>query len=280
MTVLVTGHNGFLGRYIMTAVGERSGRVMGVGRPTTEIPSTSFDQLLAEVKPSVVIHCAGPASVPSSFADPHADHAGSVSVLEAVLDRVGDAKLLLVSSAAVYGQPETLPVTEHATPAPISPYGIHRLEGEDLARCRAEHLAVARVFSAYGEGLRRQVLWDVASQALDGRSIELDGTGAESRDFIHARDVAAALAVIVDKAPFDGETFNVGTGSETTIARLASLITKELEAPPARFTGVLRIGDPARWQADITRLRQLGFAPSVSIEDGARAYARWVRERE
>jgi len=178
----------------------------------------------------------------------------------------------------VYGEPEKLPVAEDAPLAPVSPYGLHRVEAERLALDSGVPLAIARVFSAYGEGLRRQVLWDVARRALSGRPVELSGTGEETRDFVHAQDVAGAIAAIADAAAFEGEIVNVGTGVETSVAELANVIVRELAGGEIRFTGDARPGDPARWRADVTTLRSLGFEPSVAIEDGAAAYARWVRD--
>jgi UDP-glucose 4-epimerase len=278
VTTLVTGHRGFLGRYLVSHLEAAGQQVVGAGRPEVELPSEAFDRLLEVARPELIVHCAGPASVPGSIVDPEADRNGAVELLRQLLPRVSSAKLLLVSSAAVYGEPEGLPVAEDAPLAPMSPYGRHRAEAERLALESGGRLAIARVFSAYGEGLRRQVLWDVAQRALAGGQVELSGTGSESRDFVHARDVAAAICAIGERAAFEGEIVNVGTGVETSIARLAELITTELGGGDVCFTGAVRPGDPARWRADISRLRSLGFEPTVSVEDGARAYARWVRE--
>jgi nucleoside-diphosphate-sugar epimerase len=233
---------------------------------------------MREAEPKLVVHCAGPASVPASLGNPAADRAGAVDVLAAVIERMGRARLVLISSAAVYGQPEQLPIAEDAPLAPVSPYGRHRVEAEGLAGASGVPLVIARVFSAYGEGLRRQVLWDIARRALDAGTVELSGTGEETRDFVHARDVAGAVCAMVRSGAFEGEVVNVATGVETSIAELAELMTRELGAGGARFSGAVRPGDPTRWRANVTRLRGLGFEPTTRIEDGARAYARWVRE--
>ena len=277
MVALVTGQNGFIGRYVVSELEAGGNEVVGAGRPNIEIPSPAFDSLVAKTRPDVVVHCAGPASVPASLERPEADRIGAVDVLRALLDRLDGARLILVSSAAVYGNPERLPVAEESPLAPVSPYGRHRVEAEELARESGVPLVVARVFSAYGEGLRRQVLWDIARRALADGSVELSGTGDETRDFVHARDVAAAIGVIARRSEFEGEIVNVGTGVETSIARLAELITAELGGTVS-FTGVRRPGDPERWRADTTRLRSLGFEPPTPIDAGAAAYARWVRE--
>jgi len=277
VTTIVTGHRGFLGGYVAARLREQGEHVVGAGRPDVELLSQRFGELLARSRADLIVHCAGPASVPRSIEDPGRDRQGSVGVLRALLPQLGSTRLLLVSSAAVYGDPDRLPVSEDAPLAPISPYGWHRAEAETLALESGGPVVIARVFSAYGEGLRRQVLWDVAQRALDGGPVELSGTGDETRDFVHARDVAAAIGAIAERAAFEGEVVNVGTGVETPIAHLAELITTELGGGEVRFTEAVRPGDPTRWRADISRLRSLGFEPATSIEDGVRAYARWVR---
>ena len=277
MTTLVTGHRGFLGGYIARRLREQGEHVVGAGRPDVELPSQQFGELLARSRAGLVVHCAGPASVPRSIEDPSGDRQGSVEVLRTLLPQLGSTRLLLVSSAAVYGDPDWLPVSEDAPLAPVSPYGVHRAEAEKLALQSGVPVVIARVFSAYGERLRRQVLWDIARRTLAGGPVQLSGTGEETRDFVHARDVAAAIGAIAGRAAFEGEIVNIGTGVETPIVRLAELITTELGGGDVRFTGAVRPGDPARWRADISRLRALGFEPATSIEDGVRAYARWVR---
>jgi UDP-glucose 4-epimerase len=282
VVALVTGSHGFLGRWISAALEAAGWPVTGAGRPDHEIPSPEFDRVLADARPTLVVHCAGPASVPASVEDPHADREASVSVTSELIDRLSrlspQPRLVLISSAAVYGEPRALPIREDAPYAPISPYGRHRVECETLARSSVLPVAVMRIFSAYGEGLRRQVLWDIAQRALAGGPIELLGTGRESRDFVHASDVGRAVVVAATRAPFGGEAYNLAAGVETPISELAEMLTRALHvAGQPVFTGVGRSGDPARWLADISALRALGFEPQVSLAEGVTRYAAWVR---
>lgn len=282
---LVTGAHGLLGSAVCEALAAGGWTVAPAGRPQVQVPSPAFDSLLRYARPGLVVHCAGPASVPASIEDPTADFEGSVGVLSALLDRLAALesapRLVLISSGAVYGEPAWLPVSEDAPLEPISPYGHHRVACEQLAREHAEAGSVPavslRVFSAYGEGLRRQALWDICRKALEDDEVLLLGTGEESRDFVHARDVAQAVVVAARGAAFEGEAYNVGTGKETTIAELASLLVAALGVDKRiAFTGERRHGDPARWQADIERLAGLGYEPAVAIAHGATAYARWA----
>jgi UDP-glucose 4-epimerase len=286
MVVLVTGAYGFLGRAISTEL-ERSGHVVArAGRPHVELRSAQFAELLADADPETVVHCAGPASVALSVNDPAADFDGSAGVLADLLALLArrplPPRIAVLSSAAVYGDPDTLPVAETAPTRPVSPYGFHRVACEVLLNEYRElqggDAVSLRVFSAYGEGLRRQVLWDICSRALTEVAVELQGTGDESRDFIHASDVSRAVTRILQEPVFPSDALNVATGRETTISDLAHILLDALGNPAVvRFTGVPRPGDPARWCADVDLLRKLDFDPIVPIEEGARAYAAWCR---
>jgi UDP-glucose 4-epimerase len=284
MVIAVTGAKGFLGRHVSKALSDAGNSVVGLGRPEVEIPSPAFERRLADLRPDVVVHCAGPSSVPGSLEHPETDRAGSVGVtaaLLATLERLEPTpKLVLLSSAAVYGQPRRLPITETDEPDPISPYGVHRLEVEQLALSSDIPAVIARVFSAYGEGLRRQVLWDIAVKVRAGGPVELWGTGDESRDFVHATDIGRAIVLLCARDRFANGVVNVASGRETTIREIAELLLRELGADAElRFRGVEREGDPLRWQADVERLRSLGWEPSVPVGDGVTRYARWAREQ-
>jgi UDP-glucose 4-epimerase len=284
MVALVTGAFGFLGRHVAARLAEEGWDVAEAGRPRTEIPSPEFDALLAKAAPRLVVHCAGPASVPASLADPEHDFRGSVEVLHELLERLRgrETALVLISSAAVYGQPERLPVAEDAPTRPISPYGFHRLHCELALREFHElwglRSCALRVFSAYGEGLRRQIMWDVCAKALREGEVALHGTGTESRDFVHAADVARAVALVAREAPLKAEAYNVGTGVETRLDELAPLLLEALHSDaPLSFSGEARAGDPANWRADVSRLAALGFEPEARVEEGAARYAEWAR---
>jgi UDP-glucose 4-epimerase len=282
MVTVVTGGNGFLGRHISAELERQGSRVVRAGRPEFDIPSDAFDRLLAEAGPDLVVHCAGPASVSASVADPGNDRKGAVDVtvsLVSSLERLQPApRLLLVSSAAVYGQPDRLPVVETSAVAPISPYGHHRLEAERVAQESSLATATLRVFSAYGDGLRRQLLWDVAEKGLSDDVVELWGTGQETRDFVHAEDVGRAVTAVASSSSFEADVVNVGSGAETTVEEVASLLLQELGlASKLRFRGVERAGDPMRWQADVSHLRAFGWSPGVPLAEGIGRYARWVR---
>jgi UDP-glucose 4-epimerase len=298
--VLITGVTGFIGRYTARQFSEAGWTVIGLGtRPlensprqdlaiyhSLKLPSAELSALIKSWQPDVCIHCAGRASVDLSVSDPASDFQSGVSLtfslLDALRNHAAHCQLLLLSSAAVYGDPEHLPITESHLTRPISPYGFHKLMSEQLCQefFQLYQLPTAsvRIFSAYGPGLRRQVLWDICRKALIHGKVQLRGTGQESRDFIHARDVAQALLLLVQNASFEGEVYNLANGVETTIRTLGESVLKSLNLNISlEFDGEKSLGSPCNWQADTGRIKALGFNPQVPLEQGIEVFSQWCR---
>jgi UDP-glucose 4-epimerase len=207
-----------------------------------------------------------------------------VEVLERLRKHSKDCRMVFLSSAAVYGDPECLPVDEGALIKPISAYGFHKRQAElackEYAVCHGLKTASVRIFSAYGEGLRRQVVWDLANkvEADSGDVLKVFGTGLESRDFIHCSDVAQGILRVVREAPFEGECYNLASGVEVRIADLAQRLCSSLGVDKEIvFNGVAAVGSPKCWRADIAKIRALGFEPSVDLNDGLKRFVEWKR---
>lgn len=299
-SVLVIGVAGFIGRYVARYFSEQGWSVIGIDSSPPEnaplanlskyyrlqLPDTKLADILQENSPDLCIHSAGRASVGQSITDPSADfHSGTVLTFE-ILNSLRlynpDCRFIFLSSAAVYGNPESLPIKETQSLAPISPYGFHKRQCEQLCleftKVYNLKTAIVRIFSAYGPGLRRQVLWDICQKAINQDSLQLQGTGEESRDFIHALDIAKALLVVAQSAPMEANIYNLGSGREVAIAQLANLILDALEYEKSPiFDGIVPTGTPYNWQADISKLKALGFNPSVSLEKGIKTFANWCR---
>ncbi len=299
-TILLTGAAGFLG----TALARLSARcglhVIGMDwvSPCDHSPFLSFFQtqhlendltrVLVEYRPTYLVHFAGNADVRRSFIEPRDDFNRSTGLFSAVLDQVRrsspETRVLLASSAAVYGQPKFLPISESATPQPISPYGYHKWLCELLAREYTEiyglKTSAMRIFSAYGAGLKKQILWDICCKCREGEGVELGGDGSETRDFVHADDVAAAALTILRKGDCAGEIYNVASGNETTIAFLASRLLTEFGVSTERliFSGASRIGDPKNWRANVDLLVSHGFHPSMNLIRGITEYVQWFKK--
>ena len=298
--VLVTGVTGFIGRVVAETFAGRGYQVFGIGTRPPEnahlsdlsgysplrLPSAGLAECVKVCQPDVCVHCAGRASVELSMGDPMEDFDTSVpvtfNILETLKKHAPSCHFILISSAAVYGNAPHLPIDESQAPDPLSPYGFHKLICELLCReftsIYGLKTSAARIFSTYGPGLRRQVLWDICRKILRERALRLKGTGLESRDFIHVRDVGRAITLIAERAPGAGESYNLASGEETTIRHLAELALERLHvALSIEFDGIVPAGTPRNWRADIGLLEGLGYAPYVSLEEGIDAYVNWIK---
>jgi UDP-glucose 4-epimerase len=297
----ITGAGGFIGQVAARQAATRGYSVWCLDRAkplrhigvedrflVAPVSAAAFDALAARSgTPCEIVHLAGGSSVGPSFADPAADFSATVGSTLEVLDWVRRnspaSRLVMASSAAVYGARHATPILESRARAPASPYGSHKAIMEDLCAEYLEYFGidvrVARLFSVYGAGLRKQVLWELCCRIAREPSIELGGTGREMRDFIHVEDAAAALLQLASPVQVQRIT-NIATGIATPIAELTALIRKSWidvreSCPEIAFSNVIRPGDPDYLVADIMSYRALGLKPTVAIETGARDYVRW-----
>jgi len=286
MRFLITGSAGFVGGSVGRYAVAGGHTVLGVARRSQpdrdwlgghvamDAAHADLAPVISSFAPDVVFHAAGSASVGSSVAAPLDDFRAAVVSWANLLDGVRRSGLrpLIVfpSSAAVYGNPAAMPIREDAAIAPISPYGFHKAACELLAReyakCYGLKLLVVRIFSLFGPSQRRLLVWELFQQAIGPDPILwLQGTGEESRDYLHVDDLSSALlelsraksATIVDGVSTDGApaVVNLASGVETPVMALATEM-RRLVAPQKeiRCRGLSRAGDPVRWQADVREL--------------------------
>jgi UDP-glucose 4-epimerase len=234
----------------------------------------------------VIVHCAGGASVGFSVAHPHADFQRTVGCTADVLEyarlHARGARVVLCSSAGVYGEASPGPIPESAPRRPMSPYGMHKKMAEDLCRSYARSCGVAsvavRLFSVYGAGLRKQLLWDACNKSARGER-RFFGTGAELRDWLHVDDAAALLAASVRLASGESPVINGGTGRAASTREILGSLFRELGvADQPAFTGESKAGDPVSLVADASRAFALPWRPAVDWEQGVAAVARWFRD--
>ncbi len=298
--LMVIGAAGFLGRYVTRHFHDLGWKVWGLDVASPEnapqgllaayrqvhLPDPGMQDTLAQARPELCVHCAGRASVGLSVSEPASDYYDgpllTFELLNSLRLAAPQCAFIQMSSAAVYGNPRSLPVGEDQPAAPLSPYGYHKWQSEllcqEFAHIYGLRTASLRIFSAYGPGLRRQVMWDICQKALAANELVLQGTGRESRDFVHAHDIAWAVEVVFKSAALSGEFYNLAYGREVFIEDLARLILDALGIDrPLHFSGSLPPGTPTNWCADITRLQALGFQPEVRLEQGAASFARWCR---
>lgn len=310
--ILITGARGFIGRNLVRFLVDQNLPVVGIGHGgpgrwlfpfrshfegnelnlsgwlNGDVDFANLQQLSAQYgKFSAVIHLAGGSHVGSSFQNPAEDFQRTVQAGNQLLEWArlsnSDAPIVVVSSAAVYGAGHEKPIRETDNTNPFSPYGANKLILESLSRSYCENfglkIAVARLFSVYGEGLEKQLIFDLGSKIAKSNSrIELGGTGNELRDWIHVDDVVRLLWMVKDKADVDCPVFNGGSGVGLTVAEVARAVATAWKInPEIMFSGDNRRGDPLSLVADTRRIAELGFQPEISFASGISRTVKWFQ---
>jgi len=255
-----------------------------------EIEPANLSQLaVVSGLPNTIFHLAGGSSVGASFQNPKEDFSRTVETTARLLEWVrlnaATSRVVAVSSAAVYGAKHAGKITEDTPVSPYSPYGFHKAMMESLCKSYSEsyglQVAVVRLFSAYGPGLEKQLIWDICCKLAsdDTDLIRLGGTGNELRDWIHVSDAAKLLWHARGECSADCRVVNGGTGIGVRISDVASLVSRAWGGTPAiEYSGVARKGDPLSLVADISNACQLGFRPKVKLEDGITETVNWFKK--
>ena len=291
MQTLVTGGAGFIGSHLVDALRERGDAVavlddLSSGRGE-RIPNgvelrrvdvaddAAVAAACAEVRPEVVFHLAAQIDVRASVADPARDArvnvAGTAGVLEGAR-RAGAQRVLLASTAGVYGEPDVIPTPETAPLAPFSPYGTSKAAAERYcalyARLHGLSTGVLRFGNVYGP---RQdphgeagVIAIFAGAAREGRRVTIFGDGRQTRDYVYVGDVIDAFLAAAGSD--HAGAVNVGTGRETSLLELVAELGLDAEHQPARA------GDVERSCLDVARAAEvLGWRAAWPVADGLRA---------
>lgn len=298
----VVGSTGFLGAWLVDDLIRAGVRVTGVSRRAKKLLDylaepdewISADITVADPETyirdsDVVFFLGGIASVPASISDPISDLDGNLraalSILEYLRRTDKGAAFIYASSAAVYGSAVRLPMDESHPLQPLSPYGVSKLAAESYVRLYARSFnvpgAIARIFSVYGPGQDKQVVYDWSMKVAGTHSaLSFFGAPDVSRDFIHVSDAASAFSHIAGNAALKGEVYNVASGDETTLEELAvSILDAGGSNASHSFTGSVRVGDPVRWQSDISALKKLDYMPKIALSDGIRETYAWAKSK-
>ena len=250
-----------------------------------------LDFVIQSYRPSAAMHFAAFTSVGESVADPGKYYrnniAGSLTLLEALRDS-GVDRFVFSSTAAVYGTPEVVPISEDSAKAPINPYGLTKLAVEnllaDFAAAHGLKATALRYFNAAGAdpdgeiGERHDPETHLIPLALDaasgkGAPLKLFGDdyptedGTCVRDYIHVADLADAHVKALDS--MDGfNAYNLGTGSGASVRQILDSVERITGHAVPHDVAPRRAGDPPALVADPSRaMRDFGWAPRVSDLD-------------
>lgn len=298
-TAVVVGGAGFFGSWLVDELERQGSHVVVVDRRrpeaatgdgiTADVLEIDLTAELDRVDADAVFQLAGTGTVPEAVSAPVSDlernTATTVAVLEAARRARRPPVVGVVSSAAVYGEGRTLPMSEDHPCEPLSPYGLSKLAAEQYTRFYARVHGVEtfsiRPFSLYGPRQRKLVVYDLLSRGLAGEDpLRVLGAPEVSRDFVFVEDAARAFLTLARSAPGEGEVYNIASGVETALGALteALLETAGLRST-VEFTGAVRPGDPERWLGDPQRAAALGAVCTTPLGAGLRATVDWLVSR-
>lgn len=301
MKILITGAGGFIGEHLCEFFYKNGHSVIGWDIieqsrkfPVAKVDLTDEDAIFSRLLidcPQVIIHCAGSADVGKSVINPTHDFIGNVTTTHNLLfaihkAEISNVRFIFLSSAGVYGEPEQLPIPENAKLKPLSPYALHKAMCEDICQYFYNNysmdIKILRIFSAYGEGLRKQIFWDMFQKAKKTGALNMFGSGFESRDYINIADLIQAIYIIATRAKKNELIYNIANGEEITIRQATECFAKAMHMNNEliSFSGEQKEGNPNNWRADIAKLQSLGYKKSIPFYEGIVKYVNWINSKE
>lgn len=226
-------------------------------------------------------------SIDSPVQDAEINVIGTLNLLQAIRRRK-IRKLVVASSAGIFGELRTLPIREDHSIEPDSPYGATKLceEKQCLAYGRMYDFdcICLRYFNVYGPGQRFDAYGNVIPiftfQLLRGQSLTVFGDGEQTRDFVSVHDVVR-VNILAAQADGVSGAFNIGSGASISINRLIEKLAQSSGIPPRVVFAPPRTGDVRHSLADVTAARvALGYEPSANFDDGLLEYVAWARTSE
>lgn len=299
--ILITGAKGFLGQNVSKYFKSFGYQTFGIGHGDLYVDECNAIGLDYWYKSSVsinslreieqefdyIVHCGGSGSVGFSIENPYEDFKktvdGTLEVLEYIRLYNKSAKLIYPSSPAVQGEHPDKPIKEDFIGSPASPYGYHKRISEHLCQSYSEKfnikISIVRLYSVYGEGLKKQLLWDACNKINNSKKeVVFWGSGQETRDFIHIKDVMKLFKLLFQQ----NDKFmivNGGTGIKHTIKEIIEMIKVHFNKDiNINFNGKINVGNPQYYCSDMTKLNNLEYKADISFYEGLNKYISWFQK--
>jgi len=282
--IVVTGGAGYIGRHVCRAFGPSEVVALDDLRHSSRsalghIPLIRAELATAEMdwdRISAVIHCAASIDVAQSMREPALYWRNNLAAPAAFFEKARGKDVVFSSTAAVYGEPESLPISEGHAKNPTSPYGRSKWATEQMLQDYGVRLTVLRYFNAAGDDedhrVETHLIPNIVRAAIQGEPVRVFGDGSAVRDFVHVDDLARAHVLALGKPG----TYNLGSGRGWTVLEVIEVARRVtgrkidvLFAPP-------RPGDPRSLVADSTKARrELGWEPTRTLEEMIDSTYRW-----
>lgn len=280
MKVLVTGSNGFIGRYICDALTAAGHYVCGIGSSaagrtglaayySADISSQSMTEQAADELGQVdaVVHCAAHISYDDTDSRLMAVNVVGTQNIVSLAKRCGARKLVYCSGIPVIGVPAILPVAEDHPLSPTTMYHVSKLTGEYIMAASGIPNAILRIPAPVGLGMNRSSILPVLiRQCLENKPIQLYGTGSRVQNYLSVQDIARAARICAES---DAEgCFHLAGDSLSNIALAQRCIALTHSSSEITFSGDPDPADHYVWEISGERAAQvLGFVPQTRIDE-------------
>ena len=287
MKVLITGSSGFVGTHMRQRLIKEGYTVFGldITKPKEQIEDEFYQLSLIDARMvdvfkdtgvDIVLHMGAQAYIPPGEAEPVQNAidnvAGTVNVLESA--RRAGAAVIFTSSGAIYGNIQRIPVHEEVICRPESHYGISKLCAEEYAKFyyykRELPVTITRFSSVYGSGRKAGPINMMCERAVNGEPVTIFGDGSVTRDVTYVDDVVEGLKLCIDGIIPCGDTYNIASGRQTSVKRIADTIQSTLGKPLTIDYKPEVPGDIKVNYFDISKAQRYGYNPKVSLEEGVK----------
>ena len=272
--ILITGASGFIGNNLLRYIKDAGHIALGVSRTDSSFEGIiksdySIKNLLIlinDYKPNILIHAAGSASVHHSQLNPEEDYINSIDLYRKVLEaiRISGIKMrvIFLSSAAVYGDSSSFGLVEDSKCNPISVYGFNKkiceILGNAYRKIYGIEVCSIRLFSVFGEGQKRLLIWDIYQKSIREDSIMLFGSGTETRDYIYIDDLSWQILKLIEYKGYIPELINLGSGKFLSVSDLAEKIRNILNCEKKiQFNNKTRDFDPVHLRANTSKFNNI-----------------------
>lgn len=304
MKILVTGGAGFIGSHIVERYHKENHEVHVIDNFSTgkrenidflpneyiynfEVQNRKlFSKLLEKEDYDIVIHLAAVVSVVETIENPlysqSVNNNATLNILESIRQHTGDLKkFIFASSAAVYGNDPVLPKTIKSSINPESPYAIQKFSSEQYGVIYNKLYDIPttslRFFNVYGprqnpESAYSGVISIMNKCFSEDNEFTFYGDGNQTRDFVYIMDLVDAIDIVINNSKTNGKIYNLGTGNSTSLLDIYNEFRRVYGKDIKYSFKPERPGDIRESYADISELKELGYSPRYSINEGLKEY--------
>ena len=294
--ILITGSNGYIAKNIAKKLKKKNFNVYGIGRGKwrkedykkwgylNQINSNLTKKNLSKYnfKFDFIIHCAGSGLVGLKRKEDFVNNVKStMSLIDFIEKNQNKTKIIFMSSYSIYGNNYKNPISEKCATKPVSIYAINKKKAENLllnfSKKSKSHLMILRIASLYGDGLKKQLIYDACSKISKGIN-NFYGSGREKRDFIHISDLVNIVLYFCTKGFSNANIINCGSGKGRQIKDVLKLISSSFNMKNKIIFNRIKLNsNPINLISNIGQLKKTGVKPNKNFRIGVKQYVKWFK---